>query len=294
MPIYAQLLHASERRLVGIGIDTARLDAELLLALAAGISRTGLYGQLHTPASSEVEAQFTALLDRRAQREPIAYIIGVQEFWSLSFAVTPGVLVPRPETELLVELASEPVGPDLLDSGAETDGRWICDVGTGSGCIAVALAQELPDARVVAIDVSTAALAVAARNAAEHGVTDRVYCVESDLFDGLDPAARFDVIVSNPPYLTPDDFISPELAFEPRAALAGGPDGLDVIRRLVAAAPARLRAGGRLIMEFGRGQEAAARALAQAAGLTDVQIAPDLAGMPRALVARGSAPASDM
>jgi release factor glutamine methyltransferase len=294
MPIYAQLLHSSERRLHGVGIDTARLDAELLLALAAGISRTGLYGQLHTPASSAVETRFTALLDRRARREPIAYITGVQEFWSLSFAVTPGVLVPRPETELLVELASQAVGTDLPDRGAEADGRWICDVGTGSGCIAVAVAQELPDARVVAIDISTAALAVAARKAAEHSVAYRVYCVDTDLFDVLDPAARVDLIVSNPPYLTPDDFVSSELAFEPRAALAGGSDGLDVIRRLVAAAPLRLRAGGRLIMEFGRGQEAAVRALARAAGLADVQIAPDLAGIPRALVARGSVPASDM
>jgi release factor glutamine methyltransferase len=294
VPIYAQLLHSSERRLRGVGIDTARLDAEMLLALAAGLGRTGLYGQLHISASSDVETHFAALLDRRARREPIAYITGVQEFWSLSFAVTPAVLVPRPETELLVELARRSVGPDQVGSGAESDGRWICDVGTGSGCIAVALAQELPDARVVAVDVSTAALAVAARNAAEHGVADRVYCVESDLFDGLDPATRFDVIVSNPPYLRPEDFLSPELAFEPRAALAGGPDGLDVIRYLVAAAPARLRAGGRLIMEFGCGQDAAVSTLARAAGLTDVQIAPDLAGIPRALVARGSATVSDL
>lgn len=153
MPIYAQLLHSSERRLRGVGIDTARLDAEMLLALAAGLGRTGLYGQLHISASSDVETHFAALLDRRARREPIAYITGVQEFWSLSFAVTPAVLVPRPETELLVELARRSVDPDQVGSGAESDGRWICDVGTGSGCIAVALAQELPDARVVAVDV---------------------------------------------------------------------------------------------------------------------------------------------
>lgn len=297
MTTHAELLRAGEMRLRAVGIDSARLDAEVLLALAAGISRTGLYGQLRAPASSDVQTHFTALLDRRARREPIAYITGLQEFWSLSFAVTPAVLVPRPETELLVELARQSADPDAPDSGApdgESEGRWICDVGAGSGCIAVALAQELPDARVVAVDISAAALAVAARNAAVHGVADRIYCIESDLFDGLDPGTRFDMIVSNPPYLTPDDFISPELAFEPRAALAGGTDGLDVVRRLVAATPARLRAGGRLIMEIGRGQEGAVRALAGAAGLIDIRIVPDLAGIPRVLVAHCSAASARM
>ena len=294
MPIYAQLLHAGEQRLRGAGIETARLDAELLLAQAAGLGRTGLYAQLHASPSVAVEREFTALLERRARREPIAYITGRQEFWSLSFAVTPAVLVPRPETELLVELARGSLGGDPAGNRAEPEECWICDVGTGSGCIAVALAQELPNARIVAVDVDTEALAVAARNAAEHGVADRVMCVESNLFDGLDSMTRFAAIVSNPPYLAPEDFLSPELAFEPKTALAAGPTGLEVIRRLLAVAPPRLCAGGRLIMELGRGQDVAVERLARAAGLTDVQIVPDLAGIPRALMARRSAVAAEM
>lgn len=286
-------------RLRPVGIDTARLDAEVLLALAAGIDRTGLYGRLRAPAPFDLETRFAALLDRRARREPIAYLTGIQEFWSLSFTVTPAVLVPRPETELLVEMACRWVDTGPANGGSPRSAQpgqrqSICDVGTGSGCIAVALARELRDAQLVAVDVSAAALAVAVRNAAAHGVAERIRFVESDLFDGIDPAARFDVIVSNPPYLDPDDLCSPELAFEPRTALAAGSDGLAVIRRLIATAPRRLRAGGRLIMEIGRGQDAAVRALAGAAGLADIRIAADLAGIPRALIAGCSAPPSPM
>ncbi len=288
LPIHAQLLAAGAARLRAAGIDTARLDAEVLLARAMDTDRAGLYAQLRAASSDGVAVRFAACVDRRARREPVAYITGVQEFWSLPFAVTPAVLIPRPETELLVEVVCR-LSRHLRTSAPphlRTTVSSICDVGTGCGCIAIALARELSTARVVATDVSAAALAVAARNAATHDVADRITLLGSDLFDALDPSTRFDVIVTNPPYLSPGDRVAPELAFEPPTALGGGADGLAVIRRLIAAAPQRLRAGGWLIMELGCGQDAAVRASARAAGLTDIDIEPDLAGIPRALVAR--------
>jgi release factor glutamine methyltransferase len=290
MPTYAELLQAGEARLHTSGIGTPRLDGELLLARAAAITRAGLFGRLQADVPADVAATFEALLARRAQREPLAYITGAQEFWSLSFAVSPAVLVPRPETELLVELACQLLERDASEraASAAAEPTWICDVGTGSGCIAVALAQELPDARIVAVDVSVDALAVAERNAAEHGVADRILCVESDLFDGLDPATRFDAIVSNPPYLAPGDFTQPELRFEPHTALSGGSDGLEAISRLIEAAPSRLHTGGFLIVEIGAGQAKDAEELAREAHLVEVRIVPDLAGLPRALVARSN------
>jgi len=164
-------------------------------------------------------------------------------------------------------------------------GMSICDVGTGSGCIAIALACELPEAQIVAVDVSTDALAVAQRNAAMHGVDGRITFVQSDVFDGLRPAL-LDVIVSNPPYLSPGERECAEIAFEPQSALEAGPDGLAVIRRIVAAAPGRLRPGGWLVMEIGAHQAEAVRAVAEQHGLVSVAIEQDLAGLPRALVAQ--------
>lgn len=316
MPTYAALLHTGEARLRAAGIETARLDAEVLLATASATDRAGLYARLQAAAPPDVTLRLATLLERRAGREPVAYITGVQEFWSLPFTVTPAVLIPRPETELLVEMARKflagatPVAVELTrDSfGSRPPFRrqvgmerapatatsntapmcppWICDLGTGSGCVAVALARELLAARVVATDISADALAVAAHNAEAHGVADRITYVRGDLFDGLDAALRFDLIVSNPPYLAPGDVVAPELSFEPRTALAAGDDGLAVIRRLIAAAPQRLRPGGWLVMELGCGQGTAVQALAQAAGFAEIAIAPDLAGIPRALVGR--------
>jgi release factor glutamine methyltransferase len=290
MSTYAELLQDAEARLERSGVGTPRLDGELLLAQAAAMTRTGLYGRLQADVPADVASAFEALLARRLRREPLAYITGAQEFWSLSFAVSPAVLVPRPETELLVELACQLLERAAAEraASAAAEPTWICDVGTGSGCIAVALAQELPDARVVAVDVSVEALAVAERNAAEHGVAERILCVESDLFEGLDPATRFDAIVSNPPYLAPGDFTQPELGFEPRTALSGGWDGLEAISRLIEAAPGRLHTGGWLIVEIGAGQAKEADELARAAHLVEVRIVPDLAGLPRALVARSN------
>jgi release factor glutamine methyltransferase len=250
----------------------------VLLGLAMETDGAGLYARVRSLPRAVVVQGFVALLDRRARREPIAYITGVQEFWSLPFRVTPAVLIPRPETELLVETVLEGAAPSAPV-------ERICDVGTGSGCIAVALARELPTTQVTALDVSADALAIAARNASAHAVSDRITFVESDLFGALDPGVRFDVIVSNPPYCTPGDPLLPELAYEPRAALVAGPDGLAVMRRLLAAAPARLRPGGRLVMELGSGQDGAVRAEAAAVGWTDIDVVADLAGIPRVLVA---------
>jgi release factor glutamine methyltransferase len=289
---YVELLRDGESRLGSAGVTTARLDAELLLAMAADTDRSGLYVRLHQSVPNGVGRRFSSLIDRRVRREPLAYITGVQEFWSLPFAVTPAVLIPRPETELLVEIVCRLAPAATRQRGAgevvasDPRGLRICDVGTGSGCIAVALARELPEASIVATDVSADALAVAAANAASHGVAGRIAFAHGDLFAALSDAAHFDVIVSNPPYLAPGDAVSPELAFEPRAALAADVDGLRVIRRLIDAAAQRLRRGGWLVMEIGRDQQARAQALACAAGWSSVAVEPDLAGIPRALVAQ--------
>jgi release factor glutamine methyltransferase len=221
-----------------------------------------------------------ALIDRRASREPYAYIVGSQEFWGLSFRVTPDVLIPRPETELVVEAALE-----ILPAGGT--GVAIADIGTGSGCIAVTLARERPDARVVATDLSDAALAVARQNAASHAVLNRIALQRADLLDGI--TGPFDAIVSNPPYVMDGDRegIQPEVRFEPAAALYAGPDGLDAVRRLVADAPSRLRAAGILIFEFGFGQaDAVEQLISQASGLTMVALRRDLQDIPRVAIAR--------
>lgn len=272
----ADLLGAGEARLRAAGIATARLDAEVLLAVVLESGRAALYAGLRAAAPAAVEDRFRAFVERRARHEPVAYITGTQEFWSLALTVNSAVLIPRPETELLVDTVCRlaPKAPR------------VCDAGTGSGCIAVAVARELPEAQVLAVDCSAAALEVAARNAAAHGVAGRVAFLRSDLFDALDPAARFDIVVSNPPYLTPAEAESPDLAFEPRQALAGGDDGLDVIRRLIAAAPARLVAGGWLLMEMGADRDEAVVLLARSAGFAEIAVERDLAGLPRALVAR--------
>ena len=279
----AALLRAASERLAAAGIDTARLDAEVLLGHVLGRTRAGLYARLNETVSDEAAPRFAALLDRRARREPVAYLTGEQEFWSLPFIVSPDVLIPRPETELIVSHAIR--WRAALPRGQAPRERRLLDIGTGSGCLAVVLAREIADAMVTAADISPAALAVARRNAERHGVAERIAFLASDVYAGLPADASFDVIASNPPYLAPGDQRSPELAFEPRAALDAGADGLDVIRRLLAGASARLRPEGQLLVEIGAGQANAVLALADAAGLTGA-VEPDLAGIPRLLVAR--------
>lgn len=290
----AQLLADAARRLRARDIATPRLDAEVLLAWALGVDRAALYARSHDALAPAPAARMADALERRCRREPLAYITGVQEFWSLPFAVSAAVLIPRPETELVVQIAVEKGDSPSSRrkfrcapvSGKGTVPLSICDVGTGCGCIAIALARERPGARLTALDTSADALAIAARNAVAHGVADRIELIGSDLFAALTAPAAFDVIVSNPPYLAPGDAVSPELAFEPAAALAAGADGLAVIRRLIAAAPARLRPGGWLVVEIGYRHADAVLALARAAGFRHSAVEPDLAGIPRVLKAQ--------
>ena len=277
-PTYAGLLSDAEVVFRAAGVATPRLDAEVLLAMAMAADRAALYARLPEPVPSDIEERFLSAVVRRQGREPVAYITGMREFWSLPFAVTPAVLVPRPETELLVE--------SVLRVLARRAGATVCDVGTGSGCVAVAVARAVPAARVVAIDISPEALQVARQNAAALGVSTRVTYTCHDLFEGLRPDTHFDVIVSNPPYVSQQEPLPPELGWEPTVAREAGADGLDVIRRLVDAAAIRLRDGGWLIMEFGVGQEASVRAYATAAGLQIQSVVDDLAGIARVLIAR--------
>jgi release factor glutamine methyltransferase len=257
------------------GMDSPRLDAELLVADALGIDRVRLYMDLHRPLVAGELVAVRARVARRRAREPVAYILGRREFYGRSFEVGPAVLVPRPETETLVERALE-----LLP--AEGEGR-VLDLCTGSGAIAVTLAAARPVLRVDATDVSEQALEVARRNAARLGVAERVRFHRGDLFEPLPAGRRYDLVVANPPYV-PDRVVAtlqPEVAeHEPRIALAGGDDGLDVVRRIVAGASDRLVPGGRLLFEIGAGQAGAVRELLEGR-LREVRIHPDLAGIER-------------
>ena len=356
-----QIVATAASLLAGAGISTARLDAEVLLAHACGGERATLYANWQRNISTGSYARFAALLRRRLAREPLQYIVGRQEFWSLDFTVTPDVLIPRPETELLVELAVELTAPieaepwrqsdnvvvrrnsiaaarpgrrrgmnspaksqqsrlrgtprsetesasadlerlspgilfpgdrsepSLAPSRARTlNGKApvICDVGTGSGCVAAALAHELPEADIWALDISAAALTVAQGNAYRLGVAERIRFSQSDLLSAA-AARRFDVIVSNPPYVCCEELRDPqpELRWEPLRALDGGAAGLDIITRLVTEAHTCLKPGGWLIMEIGGGQSGAVSELAREAGFGSVSIESDYAGLPRALLA---------
>ena len=263
----------------GIAPADAALDAEVLARHALGWDRAALITRGREQPPPEFEERFAALIARRAAREPVAYITGVREFWMRDFEVTPAVLIPRPETELIVEA--------VLEAARSHAPRAIADVGTGSGCLAVTLAIELPQASIVATDSSASAIDVARRNAERHGVAARVEFRVTDLLGGI--AGPLDLIVSNPPYLSPDvePILQPEVArHEPRQALYAGADGLDAYRRLLPAAAERLAAGGLLVVEFGLGQEADVRALAESAGLAVARVNPDLQGIPRVAVIR--------
>ena len=255
---------------------SARLDAEVLLAEVLGGDRVGVYLHFDRPlAPAEVE-RYRTLVRRRGAGEPVAYLTGRREFWSHALGVTPDVLIPRPETELLVEVA-------LAGAGGRERALSVLDLGTGSGAIALALAAELPAARVLAVDVSPAAAAVARANLAAAGLGARVRVAVADWTAALAPAARFDVVVSNPPYVATAALadLPPEVRHEPRAALDGGADGLAAYRRLVPAGAAALAPGGRLLVEVGAGQADAVAALFAAAGLAAVARHRDLAGVER-------------
>jgi release factor glutamine methyltransferase len=225
--------------------------------------------------------RFASLVARRKGGEPVAYLVGYREFYGREFAVSPAVLIPRPETEMLVELAlARKVGAGTTAQCAATSPTRILDLGTGSGCIAITLALEITSAQVCAVDVSAAALDVARGNAERLGA--RLRLVQSDWFEGLN-GEEFDLIVGNPPYVAERDphLAAEDLRFEPGRALASGADGLDAIRRIIAAAPRHLRPGGRLWLEHGYDHAHAVRELLAAAGLGDIQQHPDVAGIVR-------------
>lgn len=237
-----------------------------------------------TPACAE---GFLALVARRATGEPLAYLIGRREFFGRDFVVTPAVLIPRPETELLVEL-----GVASLKTTVPGRAPRILDLGTGSGCVAVSLAAELPQAQVTAVDMSAEALAVARQNAARHAV--KLTLLESDWFAALG-AQRYDLIVSNPPYVASGDphLEQGDLRFEPALALACGSDGLAAIRRIISSAPGHLQPGGWLLLEHGYDQAEAVHALLQAAGYQEIQQHRDLSGILRVSAGRQASAATN-
>lgn len=297
-PAGARLTHATAATLAREGRETlersgvpgAALDSEILLAHALGVDRASLHVRPARPVGPEEARVYIELIARRAERTPLQHLTGFQEFWSLRMRVTPAVLIPRPESELLVTAFLRiDDRPDPL----------VLDVGTGSGCLAIAVAREAPRARVHASDVSREALDLAARNAADHGLADRIRFHHGDLFAafrGTGLEGRADFILSNPPYVAERDLpnLQPEVRdHEPRTALVAGADGLDVHRRIAAEAPPFLARDGHLIVEFGLGQEESVREIYGRPPLSPVGVEADLAGIPRVLVARAIAPAGN-
>jgi len=263
------------------GVDAPRLTAEILLAHALSCDRIRLYLDFDKPLGAPELSAFRDLVRRRAAGEPTAWLTGRRAFLGHAFRVGPQVLVPRPETELLVEaaIARLPPGGALLD---------LC---TGSGCIAISVALARPDARVVATEISPEALAVARENAEALGA--RVELLEGDLDAPVAAGERFDVIVSNPPYVPSGEIpgLAREVRREPRLALDGGVDGLDVLRRIVSCAPSRLRPDGLLVLEMHETHALPLPALCLAAGFATAEVGRDLAALPRWVVARLPAPA---
>lgn len=264
------------------GIRTARLDAEVLLAHSLGVNRLHLYLNLDRPLLSPERSRFRALIQRRARREPVARIVGVKEFWSIPLRTPPGVLIPRPDTETLVEATLDEIKDKVPAS--------VLEIGTGSGAVSVAVLKENPRARIVATDISIQALHVARLNAEDAGICSGLDFIAMDLFAAMRQGTGFDVICSNPPYIPSDDIhgLEPEVRdFEPILALEGGVDGLDVIRRLAHAARHHLAPNGALILEVGEGQaDAVSEILRQVAGMGEIEVIRDLAGKQRVVKAR--------
>jgi release factor glutamine methyltransferase len=286
-------------RLRAAHVPSHTLAAELLLIDTLGRDRTWLYTHPESMLDPGTVEAYFALVARRAAGEPTQYLTGKQEFWGLEFEVSPAVLIPRPETEHVIEVALERLGRrgikiDMV-TGAPSLRLRVADVGTGSGCLAVALAHELPHAEIMATDISAAALDVARRNAARHAVADRIHFLECDLLDALLSSSLaprpspFDLIVCNPPYVGRNE--SGTLArevrdHEPHAALFGGPTGVEIYSRLIEQAGALLRAGGILALELGYNSADEVRKMFQVQGRwANVSVTNDLAGIPRVLAA---------
>jgi release factor glutamine methyltransferase len=276
------LLNSTARLLAERGSEFPRLDAEVLLAHALGCRRIELYTRYEQPASNELRDHFRALVRRRIDGYPVAYLVGRKEFFSLEFEVGPAVLIPRPETEFVVM--------ECLRLAKEIGEPRVADIGTGSGNIAVTVAQQHPGARVTAIDLSSDALLLARRNAERHGVSRRIDFLLGDLFEPIGAELRFDFVLSNPPYIPESQLGQLPTGVrdhEPRLALNGGPSGYEIFQRLVVGAPRQLVPGGYLIVEIGAPQEHTAREQILAhAGYQLAETIHDYSGHARVLCAR--------
>jgi release factor glutamine methyltransferase len=279
------------------GIAQPRLEAEILLSHALGTERIGLYLAYEREVETDARARFREWVQRRAEGEPTRYLVGVCEFMSLAFKVGPGCLIPRPETELMVEEVMARRGKKrgcapAAEGASAGAAVAVIDLCTGCGCVAVSVAVHMPESNVVATDLSSSALEMARANAAAHGVADRVAFLEGDLYEALEAAGAVpaDFLLANPPYVAETEWetLQPEIRnHEPREALVAGPEGTEVIERIVQGAPAYLAPGGTLLVEIGASQGPAVRDLAAAErGLVDVDIRKDYAGHDRMLVAR--------
>jgi len=275
------ILHRATRELAAAGSPSARLDAEVLLMRLLGMDRPQLSMHPERELSQEEAAGFVRWVERRRLGEPVAYIVGGKEFWSLRFEVGREVLIPRPETECLIEEVLRFYHPP-------GEGLRIVDIGTGSGAIAVVLARELPAARVAATDISPGAIAVARRNAVAHGVAGRMDFFEGDLFGTA--SGDWDIVCSNPPYIREDQYgLLPEgiRNFEPPEALAAGPDGVAFHRRIIREGALRLKAGGRIFLEIGEEQRDRVEALFRQEGVYgDIDCRKDYGGIERVMTAR--------
>ena len=279
MPTLLEIIKKTTDFLAAKGVESARLNAELLIGHALGLKRMALYLQFERVLAEPELEKIRPLVRRRSLREPLQYIVGETEFYGLKLKVDRRALIPRPETELLVEsvIAALPVPPVA-----------ILDLGTGSGAIALALAQKFPDAKVTATDLSEAALALAGENAERTGLAERVGFVASDWFGNVPAEARFDLIVANPPYLTAAETAqtAPEVrGFEPGGALTAADEGLGDLRAIIGRAGAFLAVGGLLALETGIAQHAALLRLAAAAGFARTESRPDLTGRDRFVLA---------
>jgi release factor glutamine methyltransferase len=274
-------------------ISSYTLAAELLLLHVVGRDRTWLYAHPEEVLSNDVAQRYFELISRRASGVPVQHLTGKQEFWGLEFEITPDVLIPRPETEHVIEGALDRLALREIQAGRKQtisgEGLLAADVGTGSGCIAIALAKELPGAKFVATDISGPALEIARCNAKRHGVADHIQFVECHLLDGAQRGVRcFDVIVSNPPYVghNEKDTLEREVRdHEPELALYGGEEGYEIYAELIAQAAQYLKAGGLLVLELGHNTLAAVRPLLELPDWDSVGVTNDLAGIPRVIAA---------
>jgi len=283
LTLHEKLVEARARLVTaGIADAEASIDVDVYARTILGWDRARLLAERSGPTPAALEPTFSEWIARRERREPTAYIVGVREFWDLDFLVTPAVLIPRPETEFIVEEAVKLLSAALNAGNYVSRRIQIADIGTGSGCVAVSLAHEYPDCVVVASDVSAAALAVARANAVRHGVADRIQFVTASYLDGV--PGPFEIITANPPYVKDGDkpALSADVRHEPDVALFGGSEGLRDIAGVLDAAAAKLAPNGWLLMEFGLGQEDDVRRLVSSQPRLRLRgVRSDLQGIPR-------------